>query len=76
MTTTLEKQLLLAECLGMTSFTAGRPFVPAQDPDLMKMLEGRTPGTTPEGEAATMLLFLAWTNGWKLAQSLAAPSAE
>jgi cell wall assembly regulator SMI1 len=68
--TNKKHQLLIAETFGLIAHELGRNRVPAQDKKLLQMFDGRNIGETPTGEASTMDLMKAWTNGWDKARSI------
>lgn len=59
-----QSQLNHAQDLGLQAFQNGITRTPIYDKELMKMLEGRTIGETPEGEATSIQLMNAWFKGW------------
>lgn len=69
---TRNEQLELARNLGAAHFAAGGRCTPASDRRVLSMLEGRGLGVTPEGEAPTILILKAWSDGWTVANLRAA----
>lgn len=60
-------QLQTAENLGTLDFA--KEFISAsQSAELMKMLEGRKIGETPENEASSIEIMDAWKKGWNTAK--------
>lgn len=69
---TRDEQIAEAARPGRVAFDEDRRRVPAHDPELMRMLEGRYVGRTPEGEADTVEILDAWLASWDRA-NVAAP---
>jgi hypothetical protein len=61
------EQLELARNLGAAHFAAGGRCTPVSDRKVLALLEGRALGVTPEGEAPTVLILKAWSDGWTVA---------
>lgn len=61
-----EQQILTASVLGTIACLNGRKRIPAHDPELMQMLEGRKVGETPEGELSTPRIMELWLENWDL----------
>ena len=63
-------QLLTAKNFGMIAHEEGKKRIPAQDSCLLTMLDGRSIGETPTGEASTYDLMNAWCKGWDEVNSI------
>ena len=63
-------QITIAETLGMICHEQGIMRVPAHCKELNNMLKGRQVGKTPKGEASSIEIFKAWTNGWDKAKRM------
>lgn len=61
------EQLKLARNLGAEHFARGGRCTPVTDRNVLALLEGRALGVTPEGEAPTVLILKAWSDGWTVA---------
>ena len=59
-----KSQIILASTLGKVSFEQGFSRIPAQNKELMNMLENRSIGTTPKGEAKTKDILNSFVSGW------------
>lgn len=58
------EQLEEAKILGAHAYHGGLKCVPYLDKEIMRMLDGRKVGETPEGEASTIEIMQAWSKGW------------
>jgi hypothetical protein len=63
-------QINQAMTFGMIAFENGKMRVPAQDGQLINMMNGREIGQTPEGEASSINLIKSWCAGWDTAKRL------
>lgn len=63
-------QLAIAETLGMVNQQEGKNRIPAHSKSLMKMLNGRKIGQTPQGEAPTVDIMDSWLKGWDKAKRI------
>lgn len=63
-----ESQLKIAKTYGIIDQQKGLKRAPSQSKSLMKMLRGRRIGATPKGEAPSIELMKAWTDGWDSAK--------
>lgn len=63
-------QIELARRLGMIAFARGAERAPSRDPKLMAMLEGRDTGITPDNEASSVRIKMAWSKAWERSEAL------
>ena len=72
-----QEQIDFATKRGYEGFHSGKPHgAPALDNVVLEMLKGRQVGETPEGEASTIEILTAYSDGFERERQIAVGMAE